>query len=143
MGNWEPGGIGNHPKDCVEESLDFSIWSSYGSVTYGYCRKRRNIRIEKYNIQYPNYVGSDQIVIEKVKDEINRSKNSVIDFGYEVKVYELSDEIIEFARKINAPIFAEPYLSRGSINSDNEYFNGDLPRTIRGINERLEPLTSY
>ena len=73
-----------------------------------------------------NFSYSDSEAIKEIVDRINSSKRPALVFGYEIDLYDAYKEAVEFAGKLGVEVYSEPLASRGTFNTDDEHYNGDL-----------------
>ncbi len=68
----------------------------------------------------------DPDAISEIVDRINRAKHPAIVFGYEIDVYNAYSEAENFAEKLGVEVYSEPLSSRGTFNTGNGRYAGDL-----------------
>ena len=61
-----------------------------------------------------------------VAERLRGSSNPALVVGYEVDVYDAFEEVAELARKLGAPVYAEPICSRSPVPAGLPNFVGDL-----------------
>ncbi len=64
--------------------------------------------------------------VESIAERLNAASNPVIVAGYEVDVYNAFGELTELAKRLGAPVFAEPLCSRAPVSLPFPNFAGDL-----------------
>lgn len=69
---------------------------------------------------------------------IDSAENPAMVTGYELDMYGGIQYAINFAEKLGMPVFAEPFASRASYDSDNKNYAGDLPPVASLINDKLD-----
>ncbi|WP_337860396.1 thiamine pyrophosphate-binding protein [Ferroplasma sp.] len=69
---------------------------------------------------------SDSAAIYEIADKINKSSHPAVVFGYEIDVYNAYSEAENFANKLGVEVYSEPLASRGTFNTENKLYGGDL-----------------
>ena len=64
--------------------------------------------------------------VENIAGRLNAASNPVIVAGYEVDVFDAFEELTELAKRLGAPVFAEPLCSRAPVSLPFPSFAGDL-----------------
>ena len=64
--------------------------------------------------------------VREIADRIRAASAPAVVVGYEVDLYDAFSEVAELARRLGAPVYAEPICSRAPVTSDLPYFVGDL-----------------
>ena len=69
---------------------------------------------------------NDPDAIKEIVERINKSKHPALVFGYEIDVYNAYEEAEKFAEKLGVEVYSEPLASRGTFNTENIRYAGDL-----------------
>ncbi len=64
--------------------------------------------------------------LDVVEGRIRSASDPVLVVGYEVDLYRVHDRVEALAKRLGAPIYAEPICSRAPISADSPAFVGDL-----------------
>ncbi|AHC51936.1 benzoylformate decarboxylase [Sulfolobus acidocaldarius SUSAZ] len=96
-----------YPYGPVVVSLPYDIIEDISNedVTYG--------KVVEGNI------CSESVIIDTV-EKIKSSNQIAIVVGYEIEIFDASQEVMHLSNKLNCPVYAEPYLSRSSGIRVNE-----------------------
>jgi len=81
--------------------------------------------------------GDYEEMVNEIAEEINSSNNVAIVVGHEIEIFDAENELVEFSKKLRAPIYKEPLCSRGVIDNSNELFVGELLPASLMINQAL------
>ncbi len=87
---------------------------------------------------YSNYGTEEEKSVKEISDAINEHKNVAIVFGYEIDSFGGYNEAINFAERLNVPVFTESWPIRSVFDSGNRHYYGSLPLTAAGINYALK-----
>ena len=73
-----------------------------------------------------NVSSYDPEAVLEIVERINKAKHPALVFGYEIDVYNAYAEAEAFADRLGVEVYSEPLASRGTFNTANEHYAGDL-----------------
>ena len=82
--------------------------------------------------------GPDKVRLKEFAEKINSSKKPLLVYGSEIDRCGAWHIAIEFAEKLNAPVYGAPFADRGVFPQIHSLFQGALPPAIKPLNEKLE-----
>jgi len=84
-----------------------------------------------------NRVAADPARLAEFAEKISQAKNPVLIFGADIAKNEGWKEAVEFAEKLNAPVWAAPASERTPFPEDHPLYAGGLPFATGPLSERL------
>jgi benzoylformate decarboxylase len=82
-------------------------------------------------------VAPDPSALAEFVERIKRSQNPVLVYGADVARSEAWDAGVQLAERLNAPVWASPYVERTPFPESHPLFRGVLPAAIGPVSELL------
>jgi Thiamine pyrophosphate-requiring enzymes [acetolactate synthase, pyruvate dehydrogenase (cytochrome), glyoxylate carboligase, phosphonopyruvate decarboxylase] len=101
----------------LNKAIRISLTPPFGPVVYSLPYDLIDEEVKEIKISEMNVSNAcDDNLVKEVAERINKSNKVAIIAGYEVEIFDAFNELEEFSKKINAPIYSEPYASRKVAN---------------------------